>query len=134
MRFHPENLYKSTICLLICLLTGSLNGMAWTPEEKKTALTGVVVTSDGQPAPGVSVYLKELEKGTVTSTNGDFSFRNIPAGEYHLEVSMLGFEKISRVVTLTQDQATHVKIELQESSITFDEVTISGGGNRFAKK
>jgi len=118
--------------LIVLLLTG-ISGFSRNTDDSKTALTGVVVTSDGQPAPGVSVYLKELQKGTVTSTNGHFSFKNIPAGEYHLEVSMLGFEQITLLVTL-KEEASHIKIEMKESSITFDEVTISGGGNRFAKK
>lgn len=103
-------------------------------EEKHTTISGVVVTSDGQPAPGVSVYLQELGKGTLTNAGGEFSFRNIPAGEYHLVISMLGFEKSTQIVTATQDKATHVKVELKESAATLDEVIVMGGGNRFGKK
>jgi len=124
----------SIFYILIGLLFTGISGFSRNTDDSKTALTGVVMTSDGQPAPSVSVYLKELQKGTVTSTNGHFSFKNIPAGEYHLEVSMLGFEQITLPVTLRQDETSHIKIEMKESSITFDEVTISGGGNRFAKK
>ncbi|PZR40828.1 MAG: TonB-dependent siderophore receptor [Azospira oryzae] len=133
MAISPQSTFLRVLFILVCFLS-FINNQARTRYDTKTSLTGTVITSDGQPAPGVSVFLVELQQVAITSTNGDFSFKNIPAGEYHLEVSILGFEKITRTVTLTAEQALHVTIALKESSITFDEVTISGGGNRFAKK
>ena len=122
-------------CLIASLLLLAKTAVwAGNPEEKKANLTGIVMTSDGQPAPGVSVYIQELKKGTLTSTNGEFSFNNIPPGDYHLEVSMLGFEKVTHAVSVGPDGAAYVKIELQENSMTLDEVTVVGGGNRFARK
>jgi iron complex outermembrane recepter protein len=129
---------KNTVFLafgiILSLIIGICPISAAARNDKGTGVSGVVVTSDGQPAPGVSVYLQELQKGTQTGTNGDFAFRNIAPGEYHLVVSMMGFEKISQTVTVTQGNVTHLKIALQESSLTLDEVTITGGGNRFATK
>lgn len=129
---------KNTVFLAFCLVLSLFivaNPLSVTAHnDKGTGISGVIVTSDGQPAPGVSVYLQELQKGTQTSTSGEFSFRNIAPGEYHLVVSMMGFEKINQTATVTQGIVTHLTIELQESSLTLDEVTITGGGNRFAKK
>ena len=132
---YREISHFTRFCLIASLLIlAKTAAWAGNPEEKKANLTGIVMTSDGQPAPGVSVYIQELKKGTLTSTNGEFSFNNIPPGDYHLEVSMLGFEKVTHAVSVGPDGAAHVKIELQENSMTLDEVTVVGGGNRFARK
>ena len=112
MAISPQSTFLRVLFILVCFLS-FINNQARTRYDTKTSLTGTVITSDGQPAPGVSVFLVELQQVAITSTNGDFSFKNIPAGEYHLEVSILGFEKITRTVTLTAEQALHVTIALK---------------------
>lgn len=103
-------------------------------EDKNAAIAGKVLTSDGQPAQGVSVYVQELGRGEITNASGEFNFRNIVAGEYHLDISMIGFEKITEKVTAVAGQVTRVRVALRENSQTLDEVIVTGGGNRFAKK
>ena len=126
--------YALLAALFLLLGTVDSRGAAFVREERHTTISGVIVTSDGQPALGVSVYLQELSKGTMTNASGEFAFRNVPTGEYHLIISMLGFEKMTQAVTATSEKVTHVKVELKESASTLDEVTVMGGGNRFAKK
>jgi len=124
---------KATLLLLFLFLNGA-SLLAKDLEEKPTTITGIVVASDGQPAPGVSVFIKELSKGALTNASGEFIFKNIPAGKYHLEASMVGFEKSTLSVTAAQGEITRVKMELQASSQKLEEVIVSSGGNRFAKK
>jgi iron complex outermembrane receptor protein len=47
---------------------------------------------------------------------------------------MIGFEKRTETVTATEGQVTRVRIELLENSQQLEEVIVTGGGNRFAKK
>ncbi|MFT3934144.1 MAG: TonB-dependent receptor [Chitinophagaceae bacterium] len=103
-------------------------------EEKGASISGVINTSDGQPAAGVSVYITELSKGTLTNESGEFYFKNITAGTYNLEVSMLGFEKFTQTVTVTAGAVSRVKITLKSSAQKLEEVVVTSGGNRFAKK
>lgn len=130
--FYLKNLLIKSFCLLLALYTTFVTNTFG--NEKNNAITGVIVTSDGQYAPGVSVYLQELQKGVQTNTSGQFIFKNVPSGEYHLVISMLGFEKITQQVTVVAGVDAYVRIVLKESSQTLDEVTITAGGNRFAKK
>lgn len=124
--------YRLIICVL--LLASGFHALADRPGEKNATISGVVVTSDGEPALGVSVYVTELAKGMLTTASGEFAFKNVAAGEYHLVVSMVGFEGITQAVTVAEGAAVHVRIQLRESSQTLDEVIVTGGGNRFAKK
>lgn len=122
------------IIFLALFFLNAIVAVANDPEEKNTGIEGIVITSDGQPASGVSVFITELSKGTICNQSGEFSFKNIAAGEYHLEVSMTGYEKITQQVTTTAGKITHVKIALTYSLQKLEEVIVTSGGNRFAKK
>ena len=135
MTYHRiTNLVKVAFSVLFLLINHSSAFAYPLEEEKPTTITGVVLASDGQPATGVSVFIRELSKGALTNESGEFTFKNIPAGKYHVEASMVGFEKTILAVTATHGEVVRVKIDLQVSSQKLEEVVISSGGNRFAKK
>jgi outer membrane receptor protein involved in Fe transport len=59
-------------------------------------ILGKVIGEDGKALPYANALLlisinNELMKGAVTSENGDFILKNIPEGQYILQVSMVGF-------------------------------------------
>ncbi|MCF0054835.1 TonB-dependent receptor [Dyadobacter sp. CY356] len=98
-------------------------------------IKGIVTTTDGAPAQGISVKLKNTTKGTVANTHGSFEFKNLPTGTYTVEFSMVGYETSTAEAILT-DEKPHadLMVQLDFSSRKLDEVIISSGGNRFAKK
>jgi len=67
-------------------------------DEKPTIITGLVVTSNGEPAPGVTIFIQELSKGEITNESGVFTFKSVPAGTYHLRASLMGMEPVVVVV------------------------------------
>lgn len=102
--------------------------------DKPTGITGLVVTSNGEPAPGVTVMIQELSKGAVTNERGLFSFRNIPVGKYHLRASLIGLEPVIVEVNAAEGRDAYVKIELSYSAQKLEEVVVTSGGNRFGRK
>jgi len=58
--------------------TGSLSG-------------GVTDVQTGKPVPGANVILQGTVLGTVTDGEGRFQIDRIPAGEYALKISMMGY-------------------------------------------
>jgi iron complex outermembrane receptor protein len=97
-------------------------------------IEGKVTTTDGSPAANVSVIIKETGKGVVTNESGEFRFRNVQAGTYQLEVSLIGFETISKTVEVSDNKTVSLRLEINSSSQRLEEVVVSTGGNRFAKK
>lgn len=97
-------------------------------------IEGKVTTSDGNPADNVTVIIKETSKGVITNESGEFKFKNVPNGIYHLEISLIGFETISKTVEVAENETVSLKIEINTSSQKLEEVVVSTGGNRFAKK
>lgn len=51
----------------------------------------------------VTVALKNTNYGTFTNERGEFKIKNLPAGNYTLIISNLGFEVIEQNIALIQD-------------------------------
>jgi len=53
---------------------------------------------------GATISLTDTSYSTVTDTNGDFSFENIPSGNCIMEIEAPNLETISQEVTVTEGQ------------------------------
>lgn len=131
------HLLKTTlfrITLLLCFSMLSQLTVFAREVDKAISITGTVTTSNGESAPGVTVRIQELSKTAVTNTSGEFIFHNVPAGTYHLQASLVGLEPVTVPVTVADGKSTPVTIRLSYTSQNLEEVVVSTGGNRFAKK
>jgi len=125
---------KYTLALLAILLCPLLILANGGRIENGGSIAGTVKTSDGQLAAGVAILIKETARTIVTNESGEFVLRNLPAGTYHLEVAMKAYDKNETSVTVVDGETAKVTIELSYTSQKLEEVIITGGGNRFAKK
>ncbi|MEY8779682.1 TonB-dependent receptor [Allomuricauda sp. XS_ASV26] len=78
----------------------------------------------GAPLEQVSVYVPQLENGTVTDKNGDFSLKNLPEGIYKLVVSFIGFETYSTSIEISEGN-NRFDYKMEPSAIEMDEVVLS---------
>lgn len=93
-------------------------------QEKYGTLKGNVETSDGQPAPFVSVALQGTGYGASTDAGGTFQFR-APAGKYLLIVSSVGLEKKEIDVEIHAGEiVTLPAISLKESRQELKEIIV----------
>lgn len=76
------------------------------------------------PLEQVSVYLPQLEKGSVTSINGEFILNNLPVGTYKIVASFMGYQTFSSEITLIEGINT-LNIVLRPSAIEMEEVIVS---------
>ena len=120
--------------LLGLLMFINIISLAKNTNEGGGIIQGKVTTSDGRPAANVSVIIKETSKGVVTNESGEFLFKNVPNGTYQLEVSLIGFETVSKTVEVPDNKTVSLNIEINLSSQKLEEVVVISGGNRFAKK
>ncbi|XOV95173.1 MAG: TonB-dependent receptor domain-containing protein [Bacteroidota bacterium] len=74
--------------------------------------------------PGATVRLIDTEFATVSDHNGIFTLEGIPTGEYHLEVRFVGFK--THTQKISTNELADLQIYLSESSLTFDEVVVTG--------
>jgi iron complex outermembrane receptor protein len=85
--------------------------------DEKAVLSGTVRSAGGEPVAGAEVSLPEIRRTTVTDDQGNFSFDNLPFGEFLISVSSLrsggAVQRVSvtptpsDTVTLTLDKLVH---------------------------
>lgn len=103
------------LAILLLIITSSLNIWANDPIEGSGSIKGTVTTSDGKPAPEVSVLIKGSAKGTITDEAGKFELRKLQSGNYILQFTYLGFETTEQSVTVEDGKAVNTSVQLNIS-------------------
>ncbi len=105
--------------LLSCLLL-----IAITTLYSQNTIKGIVYKSETEePITFASVYLPELEKGTVTNEKGEFVINNLPSGDHKIIISYIGFKTFSSTLRIPQKE--DLRITLTSSAIEMEEVIVS---------
>lgn len=86
---------------------------------------GRVVNENGEPLAGATVTVKGRGKGTNTDDKGEFNFKDIPNGKYQVEISYVGYEKVTTWITVENKQ-TMIRVELKAAVNNLDETVIKG--------
>ena len=77
-----------------------------TASAQKATVTGTVVDSDGEPLPGATVVIMQLDStqvtGQSTQNDGTFSISGFKVGDYLLRASYVGYKTAWRTLNLTK--------------------------------
>lgn len=98
-------------------------------------IKGRVFDSSNTPLSLANIVLKESSKGAVSDFDGHFQISNIKSGKYTIEVSVLGYETVSKRITVELGKITEVNFICSESTTQLEGVTVisevqSQAGNR----
>ncbi|MGQ1947047.1 TonB-dependent receptor [Geofilum sp. OHC36d9] len=85
-------------------------------------LTGKVQDEKRQPLAGAAIRVMPGNKGTVTNANGIFTITDLRPGNYHIEISFLGYENKILNVELPSNKNTN--ITLSPTHQTLNEVVV----------
>ncbi len=89
-------------------------------------ITGIVSdASDGKPLVAVNISANR-RTGTITGKRGEFSLR-LPAGTHLIEFYYVGYERVSKELTLGEGEQVRLDIRMVVSSKMLDEVVVSAG-------
>lgn len=95
-------------------------------KAQEGSLTGMITDSDdGGPLPGATVYIEELERGTVSDVQGEYEFETLPTGEYTVRFSFVGYRQQRRTVTIEEGTQT-LDVELRPDLLGMDELVVTG--------
>ena len=108
--------FFSTIFFIIIILHA---------EAQRGAISGNV-TYGKQPVAGASVLLQRTSYMMITDENGRFEFQNVPAGQYVLEVSSVGYVTITKSIKLETNNLI-IQVPLSTDIKTLDSVIVQSG-------
>jgi outer membrane receptor for ferrienterochelin and colicins len=89
------------------------------------SITGKIL-SEGKLVEFANVVLKGTQMIAVTDTSGMYQIKNIPVGSYQVEVSALGFNKISKSIALKAEENLNLDFDLIANNSLLNEIVISG--------
>jgi TonB-dependent receptor len=115
-------LLRTVVAMLLLL------GFSFGAYSQNGNITGVISDANGIYLPGANVFIKALDKGTITDFDGRYTLISVPAGTYTLEVSYLGYENFSQQVSINAGQTSSLNIVLTPSSVDLQEVQVIGFG------
>jgi hypothetical protein len=110
-------------CVLIILLNFPAMALAGLPEQRATLKGHIRDARDGEDLIGASIYVQELRTGTTTNVYGFYSL-SLPTGEYTLSVTFVGYQTLSKSITLLEN--TVLNLELEPESRYLEEVVVTG--------
>ncbi len=99
------------------------NAETSTVAQQQKTVSGVITDKNGEPLPGVSVYIKGTTQGTITSIDGKYTI-NTSDETAILVFSFIGFETQEVAVT----ERTTINITLMDETTDLGEVVVTGYG------
>lgn len=131
---------KIYIFILVSLCCAMLPAMAEHPEHpvlKKTdanILGHILDKNTKEHLPYITIALKGTTIGTVTDATGHYLLKNLPEGNFVLEVSAVGYKTLKRNVSLKKGRTLEEDFEIEEDAIALDGVVVSANRNETTRR
>src|SRR5690554_8045739 len=71
----------------------------------------VTDASSGEPLAGVNIVISGTQTGAPTDGNGEYELTNINAGTYNIEARYIGYETLTKTVTVVSGQVATVNFQ-----------------------
>lgn len=84
--------------------------------------------------PYITVTLKGTTIGTVTDATGHYFLKNLPEGEFMLEVSSIGYKTVTRKVVLKKGKTLEEDFEIEEDAVALDGVVVSANRSETTRR
>ena len=75
--------------------------------------------------PFATVVLKGTTIGVATDNTGHFFLKNLPEGNFTIEVSMIGYTSQTQKVVVNHKKTVEVNFELAEDNVAMDQIVVS---------
>lgn len=93
----------------------------------------VIDAKTGEHLPYITIALKGTTIGTVTDVSGHYFLKNLPAGEFTIVASSVGYKPEEKKVTIKPKTNQEINFSLQEQLLEMDEVVVSASRNETNK-
>ncbi|WP_417884859.1 carboxypeptidase-like regulatory domain-containing protein [Zunongwangia sp.] len=96
-------------------------------QAQNGAIKGNIIDDNGMYVPGAAVMISDLNKGTTTDFDGNFTLVEIPAGTHILVVKYLGYEDHKEEIQVSANKTLTVELTLNSATTTLGTVQLIGG-------
>lgn len=109
---------KLILFLFVILLSFEVNA--------QNIIKGKITDINNEPLIGATIYLPELNKGTISNNSGEYELSNIPNGIFKMRISFIGYYNEIKTVEINK-QENIVNAQLNKAIIQSQEVVVTSG-------
>ncbi len=113
------------LVLMLSLISIFLPGTIKAQTDYGTITGRITDAKFGEPLPFVRIQVVDSKLGTVSQADGRYSFR-VPAGEYTLRVSSIGYSPITEKVKVGPGETVTKNFVLTETFVQAQELVVTG--------
>nr|WP_294947512.1 TonB-dependent receptor [uncultured Mucilaginibacter sp.] len=107
-----KNLFAALFALLLPVLASA-----------QFSISGKITNQAGEALPGATVNLINLNRGAQTNATGNYSLGDLPAGNYTLKATYIGYQPITKTVALSSNQT--INFTLATGTFSAEEVVVT---------
>jgi len=122
---------------IFCLLLNSLNSSAKNIDLNSTdanIIGHVIDKKTGEHLPYITIALKGTTIGTTTDATGHYFLKNLPEGKFTIEAKFVGYQTQQKEIQLKKGSTLEINFELNESSVSLNEVVVSANRNETSRR
>ena len=94
----------------------------------------VIDRNTGEHLPYIVVLLRGTTIGVTTESTGHYAIRNVPVGDFVVEVSAIGYKTQTRSIHIAKGRSYEVNFSLEEDFVQIDGVIVSATRSETTRK
>lgn len=122
-----------TFLLLLCMVATNTI-YAQTKKSDANIMGHVVHATTGEHLPYVTISIKGTTIGGLTDGTGHYFLKNLPAGEFTIVASFMGYKTEEKKITTTSNSTQEINFTMAEQVLEMEEVVVSASRNETNKK
>ncbi|WP_158996290.1 TonB-dependent receptor [Mucilaginibacter sp. L196] len=129
MKFELRFIRTFYILLFLCI---SIFAKAKTITGIGSITGNITNKTTGLPIHGATIFIPDLNIGTSTDEKGNYLLKQLPEGEYLMQVSAIGYGSVTKMINLSNTYS--VDFKLSASNYELSDVVVTALGNTTTKK
>lgn len=129
---------KTYLLILIGILCTGIPRAAYAEEPASSSDANIIghVTDrhTDEHLPFIHISLKGTTIGTMTDETGHYFLKNLPEGDFTVEVHAVGYKTVRRNVALKKGVTVELNFEIEEDLIALDGVVVSANRNETTRR
>lgn len=114
------------VCLFLTIFISAFLSFSAHAQNRysRYSLSGKVTDASGAPLAGASAFIPDLRIGNVADSNGNYTIKDIPSGNYLVEIKYIGYKTILKNIYFKENKVQNFSMVIAATEQT--EIVITG--------
>lgn len=100
--------------------------LLWMNLQAQSKIKGQITDQNNQTLPGTTIFIPEMNKGTVSDKNGNYELLNLPNGKLKIQFSFVGYSNVIETVVMNEAEIV-LNVVMKQSPIEAEQIVVSSG-------